>query len=237
MSELTQREKDLGWCEEAQTYCSIAEDVYKQIRAEVISSICNCNNFPRLYKIYHGIKQRCKNSKSANYKHYGGRGICICEEWDNDFTMFCLWAICNGYNDNLTIDRIDVNGNYEPNNCKWSTKREQANNRNSNTMYEYNGEIHSLSDWALLMGIEHNTIYGRWQKGWRGEELFQPPKKPNNRKDNRMITFNGKTQCMADWSRELGIKQATLSSRINDRGWSIEKAFTTPIAEQLKGQK
>lgn len=82
----------------------------------------------RLYHIWNGMKRRCQNQNAANYKNYGGRGISVCDEWQS-FEPFCEWALANGYGDELSIDRIDVNGNYEPSNCRWATWKEQASNK------------------------------------------------------------------------------------------------------------
>lgn len=88
-------------------------------------------NYNRLYHIWTGIKFRCYNSKSKDFPHYGGRGIVMCEEWLHDFPAFQSWALTHGYSEKLTIDRIDVNGNYEPNNCRWATVAEQNRNKTS----------------------------------------------------------------------------------------------------------
>lgn len=119
------------------------------------------------------------------YEYYGARGISVCEEWNqpDSYPAFKNWAINNGYKEGLTIDRIDVNGNYEPSNCRWVTQEVQNENKRGNIFYEY----------------------------------------------------NRKKMLLKDWSKILNIKEETLYSRINTLGWSIEKAFTTPV--KIKNSK
>lgn len=115
----------------------------------------------RLYNIYHGMKKRCYNPKSKSYKYYGGRGINVCDEWLCDFIAFYKWAIDNGYKDNLTIERIDVNGNYEPNNCKWVTMDEQHKNTRKITpvrIVETGEEFASVADCAKHLKCSSGNI-------------------------------------------------------------------------------
>lgn len=125
----------------------------------------------RLYKIWSGMKQRCKNTKTPFYKDYGGRGISFCEEW-MAFENFEKWATQNGYTDKLTLDRIDVNGNYEPSNCRWATKKDQSNNTRINHIVIINGERKTLSELARQTGISRSTLYNRVMRGLSGEELI-----------------------------------------------------------------
>lgn len=115
----------------------------------------------RLYNIYYNMKSRCYNTKNPYYYNYGGRGVIICDEWLNDFETFYNWAMNNSYKENLTIDRIDVNGNYEPNNCRWITIRENSNNKRNNHFETYNGETHTIAEWARILGINNSTLNNR----------------------------------------------------------------------------
>ena len=91
------------------------------------------------------MRKRCQNPNAYNYDNYGGRGISVCEEW-NDYYTFRDWSLGNGYQDDLSIDRIDVNGNYQPDNCRWVTRDVQANNRRTNRILEMDGEFHTVAE-------------------------------------------------------------------------------------------
>ena len=112
----------------------------------------------RLRVIWVSMLRRCNNSYNKHYKDYGGRGIKICDEWLNSFESFETWAQQNGYNDNLTIDRINNNGNYEPNNCRWITQKEQNNNRRNNHYIEYKGKTYTLTQLARKFNIKVSTL-------------------------------------------------------------------------------
>lgn len=119
----------------------------------------------RLYKTWTGIKYRCYNSKATGYHNYGGRGISVCKEWYDDFTMFLKWAMENGYKDTLTLERIDNDGNYEPSNCKWATKSEQASNRRTSRIYVIDGVRKSIFNWCDYYKIDFSAVRWRLDKG------------------------------------------------------------------------
>ena len=119
------------------------------------------------------MKRRTGDECDKEYKYYGGRGIKICDEWENDFKAFYDWSINNGYSENLTIERINVNKNYSPDNCRWATRKEQANNRRTNRNISYNGETHNIRQWAEKLGINYNTLSSRINKyHWTIERAF-----------------------------------------------------------------
>lgn len=126
-----------------------------------------------LYKEYYQIRGRCYNKNKDNYKYYGGRGITMCDEWLKDFENFYNWAINNGYKKGLSIDRINNNGNYEPSNCRWTTHKEQCNNRNSNVVITFNNKTQNLTQWAMELNMPYNTLYSRINYyGWSIEKAF-----------------------------------------------------------------
>lgn len=118
----------------------------------------------RIYKTYRGMIDRCFNENDQHYPDYGGRGITVCNEWSNKndgFVAFNNWAIEHGYTDKLTIDRIDVNGNYEPGNCRWADIIIQSRNKRDNRYIEYNGVTKTLSEWAIDFGLKRGTLAAR----------------------------------------------------------------------------
>lgn len=119
----------------------------------------------RLYTTYRMMLARCENPTDHHFKDYGGRGIKVCDEWKNSFNSFYEWAIANGYTDNLTIDRIDVNGNYEPNNCRWATNTQQQRNKRNNKRHLVNGEYLLIKEISEKYNIPEETLRGRMRYG------------------------------------------------------------------------
>ena len=115
----------------------------------------------KLYKIWCSIKQRCYNKNNTHYRYYGGRGIGLCLEWENNFAEFRSWAYKNGYEDGLSIERIDVNSGYEPNNCKWIPISEQCNNKQNSKRFQIEGETLSLKQISEKYKINYDTLYYR----------------------------------------------------------------------------
>ena len=131
----------------------------------------------RLYKIWRGMRERCYNTNTKNFMRYGGRGISICEEW-LEFDAFKDWALSHGYTDKLTIDRIDNEKGYSPDNCRWATLKEQENNKYSNRIIEFNGEKHTISEWSDITGICYSTLHGRLER-YNIEKALTAPVRPH----------------------------------------------------------
>lgn len=179
-----------------------------------------------IYSAWSNIKNRCLNQNSGDYRYYGGRGITICPEWSHSFDAFYNWAKENGWEKGLTIDRIDVNGNYCPENCRWVDMKHQCNNRTNNHMIEFNGEIHTLQEWADILGISHDVIKMRLRRGWTIERTLT--EKVHTREDfKRIITIDGISGTVGYWSEQSGVPVVTINNRLW-KGWDERKAIFQP---------
>lgn len=134
----------------------------------------------KLYGIWCNMRHRCLTPTHPLYKNYGARGITVCDEW-LDFNNFKSWALANGYKENedhktrCSIDRIDNNGNYEPNNCRWATAKEQTNNTRKNVSITYKGETHTLAEWADIKGIKYTSLMNRYYRKWDIKKMLETP--------------------------------------------------------------
>ena len=128
--------------------------------------IIHGDNNTRLHTIWSAMRYRCRKKNAADSQYYFEKGIRVCEEWDRDYLCFKEWALSNGYAENLTIDRIDVNGNYSPENCRWVNMKVQANNRSNSRYITYLGETHTIQEWSEIKNIKYSTLYMRFRAGW-----------------------------------------------------------------------
>ena len=151
----------------------------KEIKSEVHST--HRGSSSRLFRVWQHMISRCSNKNVIGFKNYGGRGISVCEEWKKSYESFRDWSILHGYSEKLSIDRIDVNGNYEPSNCRWVNAKVQA----------------------------------------------------NNKRNNRLLTYMGKTQTLSQWSEEVNIPSITIKARIDKYGWSIEDALSKQLRRKI----
>ena len=185
----------------------------------------------RLSIIYANMKQRCYNKNCTRYKDYGARGITVCEEWNDrnwsgtkhlskGYVAFRDWALSHGYSEELTLDRIDNNKGYGPDNCRWITKQEQNNNKRTNKYITLNGKTQTLTKWVKELKISKHTIYDRIKNGETIEQAFQ---KKNN--SERLIEYKGKVQSMKQWCKELDLPYNRIKTRISTYHWTVERAF------------
>lgn len=190
---------------------------------------CSNPETKRLYAVWQNIKRRCYNPHNLEYKNYGGRGISVCDEWKYDFKPFCQWAMANGYDKvakrgECTIDRIDVNGNYCPENCRWVNNDIQANNKRTNIKYTYKGKTLTLAQWCKIYKKEYETIRDRiYCQGMSFEEAIEKPLKLKY----IYLIHDGKAMSITDWAKEKNISKDIISRRLA-KGWDISDVLDTP---------
>ena len=129
----------------------------------------------RIYNTWKNMLERCTNPNHKNYCIYGGRGITVCDEWSSSFEAFFEWAVNNGYDDKLSLDRVNVDMGYNPSNCRWVTQKEQCNNTHRNINVEIDGETHTLKQWTEILGLKYGTIASRVKRGWDPVNALKTP--------------------------------------------------------------
>jgi hypothetical protein len=159
----------------------------------------------RIYRIWTGIKNRVKGNIKDNKKYYFDRNIKICDEWEKDFIKFYNWSIQNGYSDNLSIDRIDVNGDYKPDNCRWATIKQQNRNKQNTTYLTLNGKTLSMGEWKEKLDIPFSTMVNRKRKGLSDEQILDITRRQGQRYvdyKEMSVLLNG----IVSEAKEMGIE-------------------------------
>ena len=162
-----------------------------------------------LYKVWYAMKYRCYNPKCNMYPNYGQRGITVCSEWLSDYYTFRAWALSNGYAEGLSIERIDVNGNYCSENCTWATQEEQCNNMRRNIRITYLGRTQTLARWAKELNINYDALRERYKRG-----TFPPTEENAHRRRNKLIEYQGKSLTMVQWAAELGVAYESIKQKV-----------------------
>ena len=166
-------------------------------------------HYKRIYSVYDGMRKRCYNENNNNYKYYGAKGVIICKEWLSDFMKFYHWSIENGYSPELTIDRIETHGIYEPDNCRWATQEVQDYNKRNTVYLEIDGESKTVLDWEKISGLSYSVLWQRYKIfGFRTkEEMFKPVRQVTK------IIHNGIEKTLRQLHEETGLGIAILEWR------------------------
>lgn len=174
----------------------------------------------KLYIVWCNMRNRCDCTGNKEYKNYGGRGISVCSDWYS-FIAFMNWAFASGYSKGLTIDRIDNDKGYYPENCRWITRKEQANNKTNNHYITYRGETKTLKQWSESLNIPYYRLRSRINNcGFSIEEAFSE----KSYSVKKMLEYKGKVQRLSDWCKELGLNYGKTKRRLYLE-WSVERAF------------
>lgn len=168
----------------------------------------------RIYTIWVDMKRRCNDTRNKAFNRYGAKGIKVCKEWNENFMSFYLWSMENGYDDSLSIDRIDNDKGYEPGNCRWADRVTQSTNRSVTKFIEIEGEKYTIPQLSRLYGINKNALYARARKIGFTKDILNPPKQ-------NLIDYYGKKYRLTDLAKELGISASLLDYRIKNK-WDIK---------------
>ncbi|MGL5925567.1 hypothetical protein [Chroococcidiopsis sp.] len=180
------------------------------------------------FKIWDMMKRRCNDPKNKSFNDYGGRGIKVCDSWLESFEIF-LKDMGEAPTKEHSLDRINVNGDYCPENCKWSTRTEQNRNRRDSIYLTLNGKTEHIAQWAFELGIDYFTLMGRYKKGWSHEDILTKPLREIKYTKNSVVEYNGETKTIEEWAKLKGVNTRIILRRLSENGWSVEKAIETKI--------
>ena len=172
------------------------------------------------------MRERCYNPRDISYHNYGARGITVCDEWRNSSRVFIDWAMANGWRRGLQIDRIDNDGNYEPGNCRWVTRRRNMRNCRTNRIVTFNGESLPLAEWSDRTGIPYFALVARLNKGWEVPRALTQPVRPQL---NRTAQVDGESIDVNEAAKRTGLSVHAIYNRLR-RGWEPSRAATEPRA-------
>ena len=219
--------------------CGVGVVAYGQDLQKGKVKSCGCLNAERImqhgmsnthvYAVWQAMLQRCENPNAQRYSDYGGRGISVCQGWHRFEAFFAdMGNRPKGY----SLDRIDNDGNYRKDNCRWALTKQQANNKRINRIIEFNGEKRTLAEWAERVGLGWYTLRSRLDVyGWNIEKSLTTPSTLA-----ALYEFDGRKQTLRQWSEEMSIPLETLSSRIRKLGWAVDRALKEPIKGTAKGK-
>lgn len=217
--------------------------LHKQSSKNSIRSISMSNKLPHkkeLKNVWNNIKYRCNNPKDKHYEWYGGKGVKVCDEWldlELGFFNFYTWAINNGYEKGLSIDRVEVNGNYEPSNCEWVTQEVQCNNMTTNVLIEIRNKTQTMAEWAREYNIPYDQFTSRYYSGVRGKALLEPIIETFS---NTIINVDGTIHTSKEWAEIIGIDYKNFKIRYDkgDRGSKLIRppANNKPIVTEINGE-
>jgi len=173
----------------------------------------------RIRNILYGMRTRCNNKNHHKYKNYGARGIKVCDEWMESSDKFIEWSVNNGYYDGATIDRIDNDKDYCPNNCRWVDNYTQANNKSDTIFITYNNITKTMSEWAKERKCPYSTLYTRHQRGWSDKEIIEGKKGKRKSLSTKFIKYKGEKISLVELSEITGVNIKTLYCRFN-KGWT-----------------
>ena len=200
----------------------------KKFNFDTINKNKNENEYLE-YKAFQSMKQRCLNPNNKSYKNYGGRGIKICERWmeRNGFNNF-IEDMGHKPSAKHSIDRMNNDEDYSPENCRWTTQAEQMRNTSKTLNITFRNKTQCLKDWCQELNINYHKAHDRFKAGNSIEDILSDSKYTKN---NRLLEFNGQIKSLQDWATQYNINQSALNRRLF-RGWTIEKSLTTPMNPQ-----